>query len=143
MTNPRYGAGFPAANLDTEGALADWGNYCQAAQLAMSLLLDKQQPAARWLEEIAELTASAVVWSGTVLKIMPYGDQALSANGTSWTPQALVPGIGSSTGVSRAMLGQIELGQSAPTINVPMNAPRSIARDITCCASPDAARSPR
>jgi hypothetical protein len=86
LTNARYGAGFPAANLDTAGALADWGNYCQAAQFAMSLLLDKQQPAARWLEEMAELTVSAVVWSGTLLKIIPYGDQALSANGASWTP---------------------------------------------------------
>jgi Putative phage tail protein len=86
LTNPRYGAGFPAANLDTAGALADWGNYCQAAQLAMSLLLDKQQPAARWIEELAELTVSAVVWSGTLLKIIPYGDQALSANGANWTP---------------------------------------------------------
>jgi len=86
LTNPRYGAGFPAANLDTEGALADWGNYCQAAQLAMSLLLDKQQPAARWLEEIAALTVSAIVWSGTLLKFIPYGDQALAANGASWTP---------------------------------------------------------
>ena len=47
---------------------------------------DKQQPAARWIEEIAELTVSAVVWSGTQLKIIPYGDQPLSANGASWTP---------------------------------------------------------
>jgi hypothetical protein len=86
LTNPRYGAGFPAANLDTAGALADWGNYCQAAQLAMSLLLDKQQPAARWIEEMTELTVSAVVWSGTLLKIIPYGDQALTANGASWAP---------------------------------------------------------
>ncbi len=86
LTNPRYGAGFPAANLDSAGSLADWGNYCQAAQLAMSLLLDKQQPAARWLEEIAQLTVSAVVWSGNVLKIIPYGDAALSANGASWSP---------------------------------------------------------
>ena len=86
LTNARYGAGFPAANLDISGSLADWGNYCQAAQLAMSLLLDKQQPAARWLEEIAELTVSAVVWSGTLLKIIPYGDQALGANGASWAP---------------------------------------------------------
>ena len=59
LTNPRYGAGFPAANLDSAGSLADWGDYCQAAQMAMSLLLDKQQPAAR---------------------------QPLSANGASWTP---------------------------------------------------------
>jgi len=86
LTNARYGAGFPSANLDVSGSLADWGNYCQAAQLAMSLLLDKQQPAARWIEEIVELTVSAVVWSGTQLKIIPYGDQPLSANGASWTP---------------------------------------------------------
>ncbi len=86
LTNPRYGAGFPAANLDTAGALADWGSYCQAAQLAMSMLLDKQQPCARWLEEIAQLTVSAVLWSGNLLKIIPYGDGALSSNGASWTP---------------------------------------------------------
>jgi hypothetical protein len=86
LTNPRYGAGFPAAHLDSGGSLADWGTYCQAAELAMSLLLDKQQPAARWLEEIAQLTAAAVVWSGNLLKIIPYGDQALGANGASWTP---------------------------------------------------------
>jgi hypothetical protein len=86
LTNPRYGAGFPAANLDTAGSLADWGTYCQAAGLAMSLLLDKQQPAGRWLEEIAQLTASAVLWSGSMLKIIPYGDAALSGNGADWTP---------------------------------------------------------
>jgi len=86
LTNPRYGAGFPAANLDSAGAVADWGNYCQAAGLAMSLLLDRQQPCARWLEEIAQLTVAAVLWSGSVLKIIPYGDQPLAGNGASWTP---------------------------------------------------------
>lgn len=35
LTNARYGAGFPAANLDSAGSIADWGNYCQAAQLAV------------------------------------------------------------------------------------------------------------
>ena len=86
LTNPRYGAGFPAGNLDNAGAIADWGTYCQAAQLAMSLLLDRQQPCARWIEEIAQLTVAAVLWSGNLLKIIPYGDQPLSANGASWSP---------------------------------------------------------
>ncbi|HEX3861772.1 MAG TPA: phage tail protein [Stellaceae bacterium] len=86
LTNPRYGAGFPAGNLDSGGSVADWGNYCQAAELAVSLLLDRQQPCARWLEEIAQLTVSAVVWSGSTLKVIPYGDVALSANGAAWTP---------------------------------------------------------
>jgi hypothetical protein len=86
LTNSRYGAGFPAGNLDSAGSLADWGNYCQAARLAMSLLLDRQQPAARWLEELAQLTVSAVVWSGNLLKLVPYGDMPLAANGASWSP---------------------------------------------------------
>lgn len=92
LTNSRYGAGFPIANLDSGGgfnaggSVGDWGNYCQAAGLAMSMLLDRQQPAARWLEELAQLTVSAVFWSGSLLKIVPYGDAALNANGASWTP---------------------------------------------------------
>jgi hypothetical protein len=86
LTNPRYGAGFPAGNLDSAGAIADWGDYCQAARLAMSLLMDRQQPCARWLEEIAQLTVSAVVWSGNLLKIVPYGDAPLAANGAAWIP---------------------------------------------------------
>ena len=32
------------------------------------------------------MTASAVVWSGNLLKIIPYADAALSANGASWNP---------------------------------------------------------
>src|SRR5205823_13200080 len=71
LTTPRYGAGFAAGNLDSAGSLADWGRYCQAARLAMALLLARQQPAARWLEELAALTVSAVVWSGNLLKIIP------------------------------------------------------------------------
>jgi hypothetical protein len=85
LTNPRYGAGFPVANLDA-ASLADWGTYCQAAGMAMSLLLDRQQSAGRWLEEIAALTVSAVVWSGNTLRIVPYGDRALMQFGASWNP---------------------------------------------------------
>jgi hypothetical protein len=86
LTNSRYGAGFPAANLDSAGSVADFGAYCQANSLAMSLLLDRVQPCARWLEEIAQLTVAAVVWSGALLKVIPYGDAALNGNGTSWAP---------------------------------------------------------
>lgn len=85
IANPRYGAGFPPGNIDS-AAMADWGAYCQAAGMAMSLLLDRQQPAARWIEEIAALTVSAVVWSGNTLRIVPYGDRPLADNGASWAP---------------------------------------------------------
>lgn len=85
LPNKRYGGGFPAANIDSV-SLADYATYCQAAELGMSLLLDRQQPCARWLEEIADLTVSAVVWSGALLKIIPYSDQSFSANGATWNP---------------------------------------------------------
>ena len=90
LTNPRYGAGFPAANLDSAGSLADFGVYCQAVQFAMSLLLDRPQPAAQWLKHIAELTVAAVVWSGALLKVIPYYTGAIAANGASWTPNLTV-----------------------------------------------------
>ncbi len=86
LTNPRYGAGFPLANLDVTGSIADFSNYCQAGQLALSMLMDRQQPAARWIEEICQLTVAAPVWSGSVLKIIPYGDTSLIGNGATWTP---------------------------------------------------------
>jgi hypothetical protein len=86
LTNSRYGAGFPSANLDTAGSIADFGNYCQAFEIAMSLLLDRQQPCARWVEEVAQLAVAAVVWSGSLLKIIPYGDTATTANSATWTP---------------------------------------------------------
>lgn len=82
LTNFRYGAGFPAANLDAAGSLADFGNYCAGYGLAMSIVLDRLQPCARWLEEICEVTAAAPVWSGALLKIVPYGNSAVPG----WTP---------------------------------------------------------
>lgn len=86
LTNARYGAGFPAALLDSAGSIADFGTYCQAAQLGMSFALDRQQSAARWIDDITKLSNSAVVWAGTLLKIIPYGDEAITSNGASWTP---------------------------------------------------------
>ena len=79
LTNPRYGAGFPAANLDS---LTSYSDYCAAAGLFLSPLLDTQQEAQQSLGDIAKITNSAIVWSGALLKIIPYGDQALSATYT-------------------------------------------------------------
>jgi Putative phage tail protein len=87
LTNSRYGAGFPAANV---ASLADYRTYCLAAGLELSPVLDRQQDAGQHLGELATVTNSAVVWSGNQLKIIPYGDIALSANGATWSPN-LVP----------------------------------------------------
>lgn len=79
LTNPRYGAGFPAANLDS---LTVFSDYCAAAGLFLSPLLDTQQEAQQALGDITKITNSAIVWSGALLKVVPYGDQPLSATYT-------------------------------------------------------------
>ena len=86
LTNNRYGSYFPSANLDSTGTIADFGVYCTANSLAMSLLLDRCQPAARWLEEICQLTVAAPFWSGALLKIVPYSTTIVTGNGSTWTP---------------------------------------------------------
>ncbi|MBV9815075.1 MAG: phage tail protein, partial [Alphaproteobacteria bacterium] len=83
LTNPRYGTGFPAANL---GDLSLYSAYCQALGLLLSPALDTQQEAQQCLGDIAKLTNSAIVWSGGLLKIIPYGDQPVTGNGTVYTP---------------------------------------------------------
>jgi Putative phage tail protein len=83
LTNPRYGAGFPAANLDD---LSLYSRYCQALGIVLSPMLDSQQEAQQHLADIVKITNSAIVWSGGLLKIIPYGDQPVTGNGTIYTP---------------------------------------------------------
>ena len=83
LTNARYGAGFPTANLDSAMTSLDatsYQSYCSAAGIFVSPMLDTQQTAQQCLAEIANLTNSAIVWSGDLLKVIPYGDQPLTAS---------------------------------------------------------------
>jgi Putative phage tail protein len=99
LTDSRWGAGFPLNNIDVFGYLPDspldltqpntfnqFANFCQAAQLAMSHALDRQQPVSHWMEEYAELTVSAICWSQTQLRIVPYNVSLISNNGATWSP---------------------------------------------------------
>jgi len=52
--------------------------YCRAAYLALSPVLTNQEPASSILARWMQLTNSAAVWSGGELKIIPYGDSAIS-----------------------------------------------------------------
>jgi len=81
LTNPRYGANFPAANLDpamTSDAASSYANYCAAVGLFLSPLLDQQQEAQQSLADITKVTNSAIVWSGAQLKIVSYGDHPVT-----------------------------------------------------------------
>jgi Putative phage tail protein len=94
LTNDRYGAGYPAQYLDytaasggtpASGSIQDWGEYCDAVGIWLSPQLDQQTQAQQALANIAALTVSAIVWSGNLLKIIPYGDAPITA--TYWIIQ--------------------------------------------------------
>ena len=85
LTNPFYGAGFPAARL---GDLSTYQAYALAAGLWVSPAYTEQAQASQLLEDIASYTNSAFVWSGGTLTLVPYGDAALTGNGYSYAPPA-------------------------------------------------------
>jgi hypothetical protein len=88
LTNPRYGAGYPASGpgaLDPTDLIL-YGYYCQSNYLGFSLLMDKQQPMSSWVQELAELTISAVFYSSGRLRIVPYTSGYSSANGANYYP---------------------------------------------------------
>jgi hypothetical protein len=99
LTNPQYGVGFPAASIDAVSLYANAGDssyqtYCWANAIAISPVLNMQETASSILSRWLQLTNSTAVWSGGLLKIIPYGDSAVTGGSATsqktWTPN-LVP----------------------------------------------------
>lgn len=99
LTNPQYGVGFPAASIDATSLYANSGDssyqtYCWANYLAISPVLNMPETASSILTRWLKLTNSTAVWSGGLLKIIPYGDSPVTGGSTTsqktWTPN-LVP----------------------------------------------------
>lgn len=83
LTNGNYGAGFPAARLaDT----SSYSNYCVAANLLISVALTEQRAARDSLGDLLMMTNTGAVNSGGKLKLVPYGDQVITGNGVTFTP---------------------------------------------------------
>lgn len=83
LSNPVYGVGFPASRI---GNLNVYQAYALASGLWISPYYDSQTTAASMLQDIAKATNSEFVWSSGVLTLVPYGDQAVTANGYTYTP---------------------------------------------------------
>lgn len=83
LTNSSYGAGFPAANI---GNLAAYSDYVIASGLFMSPGYDQQKKAADILTGLMQLTNAGIYFSEGLLKIVPYGDAAVSSHGRTYTP---------------------------------------------------------
>lgn len=82
-TNSRYGASLPVNRIQSVDL---WSSYVRASGLLLSPALETQEQASSVLQRLADLTNTGIVWSNGVLKFIPYGDQALTANGATYTP---------------------------------------------------------
>lgn len=83
LTNEIYGAGFPEENIDD---LTDFSNFCIANNVFLSPVYDSQSEAQECLTDIANITNAAFIWTQGKLKLIPLGDEEVSGNGKTWTP---------------------------------------------------------
>jgi hypothetical protein len=83
LTDPNHGALFPSAQIASLTAFRD---YCTAAGIFLSPVYTTQQSAAQHMQELLALANSAFVWSDGLLKVVPFGDTAITANGVTFTP---------------------------------------------------------
>lgn len=110
LTNAHYGLLFPAQFLDTWN---DYSQYCKATSMVMSVALSQQQSANNVLHEIMNATNSELVWSGRLLRIVPYGDAGpVTANGATYTPPS-VPLFSLGDDSFMANSGTTSIGQSS------------------------------
>ncbi len=83
LDDPDGGCGFPPALIGDLNAVI---NYCVAAGIFFSPLMDKQQTAASYLQDFCEAANIAASWSDGVYKFIPYGDTPLAGNGKGYIP---------------------------------------------------------
>jgi hypothetical protein len=92
LTNPTYGAGFPAEWIDTPSLFtsaagfnptigdAAVSTFCQAVGLAWSVVVNNVESASSIIERWTKNLNVAPVWTGSALKFIPYWDSAASSN---------------------------------------------------------------
>ena len=100
LTNQQYGVLFPStrissATLFSTSAATTTGDssyqtYVRAMGWGISPYITNQEAANSILDRWAQLTNSALVWTGYTLKFIPYGDATVSANGVTYLPPTAV-----------------------------------------------------
>jgi hypothetical protein len=100
LTNAQYGAGFDASLIDGDSLFAANGvqQYCNAMGISFSPALVDQEQASSTLTRWLQIANCAAVWSGDVLRFVPYGDTAIAPGLIKKTTAAMcippVPEIG-------------------------------------------------
>ncbi len=91
LGNAFYGATWDPAKIgDLVTGASSYATYCQACGFVLSPAFDSQKPARSHLQDVFDATNSDSVWHSSatsmVLTVVPYGDTAITANGTTYTP---------------------------------------------------------
>jgi hypothetical protein len=85
LSNTHYGVAFPPSRI---AALTNYQSYVLAAGLLISPAFTAQATAAQAIDDLCMMTNSAAVWNASSLTIVPYGDEAVTGNGHTYTPPA-------------------------------------------------------
>lgn len=96
LTNVQYGAGFDVTTMDLStlygpGGDASVQTYCRAMGIAFSPLLTTQEQASTTLTRWLQLINCDAVWSGDVLRFIPYGDLPIAAGSTQRVLPSPIP----------------------------------------------------
>jgi hypothetical protein len=104
LTHTRRGIAWPSARVDSastgSGTASSYRNYCTAYGLNLGLLVDSQRTVLDIIATLLKSTNTDAVWTnrpdglGGMLKFVPRADQALTANGVTFTPDLTATAIG-------------------------------------------------
>jgi hypothetical protein len=83
LTDPLYGGGFPASQLDP---LTTYRSWCAAAGLWLSPVWSERKGVFEYINQLAKLTHSRPLWSVDTLKLIPMATEALVTGTGSFTP---------------------------------------------------------
>jgi hypothetical protein len=90
LTNPTYGAGFPAAMV---GDLTAYATWCQALGLTMSVALTDATDARSVLADWLSNTQAEAVWSSGILNVVPRGDQPVTGTAVDGSALTYTPNV--------------------------------------------------
>jgi Putative phage tail protein len=85
LTNVTYGLGLQSGDIDSASLLV-FKQYTRALGIFLSPLLDQQIKAVDFIDRLATETNTWIYWDGTKFRFAALGDESLTGNGQTYTP---------------------------------------------------------
>jgi len=126
LTNDVYGASFPAARVADLSGYALW---CEAQGISFSVVLDSAQDARSVLQDWLKKTQAEAVWSGGVLRIVPYADATVSGTRMDGSTATYSPDLTPVMSIDDSLMLQTQ--QDEPPLTVTRKDPADAKNLIT------------